>query len=45
MHHVGMIRVYRLNIRDVLRVNKCDGVPQMYLYIGLSATSLGVFTV
>ena len=25
---------------DVLRVCKCDGVPQMYLYIGLSATSL-----
>ena len=45
--NVGMIRVYRLKCYslEMFSVCKCNDVPQMYLYVGLSATSLEMFSV
>ena len=44
--NVGMIRVYRLKCDslEMFSVYECDDVPQMYLYVGLSATSLEMFS-
>ena len=45
--NVGMIRVYRFFRCDSLEmfsVHKYIDVPQMYLYVGLSATSLEMFS-
>ena len=45
--NVGMIRVYRLKCDslEMFSVHKCIDVPRMYLYVGLSATSLEMFSV
>ena len=44
--NVGMIRVYRLKCDslEMFSVYKCIDVPRMYLYVGLSATSLEMFS-
>ena len=41
MVNVGMIRVYQLKCDslEMFSACECNDVPQMYLYIGLSATS------
>ena len=43
----GMIRVYRFKCDslEMFSVCKCNDVPRMYLYVGLSATSLEMFSV
>ena len=45
--NVGMIRVYRFKFDslEMFSVCKCNDVPRMYLYVGLSATSLEMFSV
>ena len=44
--NVGMIRVYRLKCDSLEMFSVCEysDVPQMYLYVGLSATSLEMFS-
>ena len=44
--NVGMIRVYRLKCDslEMVSVCECNDVPQMYLYVGLSATSQEKFS-
>ena len=44
--NVGIIRVYRLKCDslEMFSVYKCIDVPRMYLYVGLSATSLEMFS-
>ena len=48
MFNVGMIRVYRLKCDslEMFSVCECNDVPRirMYLYVGLSATSLEMFS-
>ena len=44
--NVGMIQVYRLKCDslEMFSVYKCIDVLRMYLYVGLSATSLEMFS-
>ena len=44
--NVGMIRVYRLTCDslEMFSVCECNDVPRMYLYVGLSATWLELFS-
>ena len=44
--NVGMIRVCRLKCAslEMFSLYKCNDVPQMYLLVGLSATSLEMFS-
>ena len=44
--NVGMIWVYRLKCDslEMFSVCKCNDVPRMYLYVGLSATSQEMFS-
>ena len=45
--NVGIIWVYQLKCDSLEMFSecKCNDVPRMYLYVGLSATSLEMFSV